>query len=147
MHAITSDQVLSFAMSTQESTSLTLWLQAKTILIATGGRAVKLPVDGAEHAIISDEVLNLPSLPKKMAVIGGGYIGLEFAGIYNNYGSEVHVVYRQVRLSSSSRSTHDTDRTCACSRCLANSCSTSRHSFAHLTSKPSLTGPFTLVFP
>lgn len=71
-------------------------LQAKTILIATGGRAVKLPIDGAEHAIISDEVLNLPKLPKKMAVIGGGYIGLEFAGIYNNYGSEVHVVYRQV---------------------------------------------------
>ncbi len=73
-----------------------LWLQAKTILIATGGRAVKLPIDGAEHAIISDEILNLPSLPKKLAVIGGGYIGLEFAGIYNNYGSEVHVVYRQV---------------------------------------------------
>ncbi|KAL0024238.1 hypothetical protein WJX77_010882 [Trebouxia sp. C0004] len=68
---------------------------AKTILIATGGRAVKLPIDGAEHAIISDEILNLPSLPKKLAVIGGGYIGLEFAGIYNNYGSEVHVVYRQ----------------------------------------------------
>lgn len=65
-------------------------------MIATGGRAVKLPIDGAEHAIISDEVLNLSSLPKKMAVIGGGYIGLEFAGIYNNYGSEVHVVYRQV---------------------------------------------------
>lgn len=57
---------------------------------------MKLPIDGAEHAIISDEVLNLPSRPKKMAVIGGGYIGLEFAGIYNNYGSEVHVVYRQV---------------------------------------------------
>ena len=72
-------------------------LQAKTILIATGGRAVKLPIDGAEHAIISDQILNLPKLPKKLAVIGGGYIGLEFAGIYNNYGSEVHVVYRQVR--------------------------------------------------
>ena len=57
---------------------------------------MKLPIDGAEHAIISDQVLNLPSRPKKMAVIGGGYIGLEFAGIYNNYGTEVHVVYRQV---------------------------------------------------
>lgn len=79
---------------------LCLLLQAKTILIATGGRAVKLPIDGAEHAIISDEILNLPSLPKKLAVIGGGYIGLEFAGIYNNYGSEVHVVYRQVSPAS-----------------------------------------------
>ena len=74
-------------------------LQANKILIATGGRAVKLPIDGAEHAIISDEILNLPSLPKKLAVIGGGYIGLEFAGIYDNYGSEVHVVYRQVSQS------------------------------------------------
>ena len=72
--------------------------QAKYILLATGGKAVKLPIEGAEHAIISDEILNLPSLPKKLAVIGGGYIGLEFAGIYNNYGSEVHVVYRQVSL-------------------------------------------------
>ena len=71
-------------------------LQVNKIFIATGGRAVKLPIDGAEHAIISDEILNLPSLPKKLAVIGGGYIGLEFAGIYDNYGSEVHVVYRQV---------------------------------------------------
>ena len=79
---------------------LCLLLQAKTILIATGGRAVMLPIDGAEHAIISDEILNLPSLPKKLAVIGGGYIGLEFAGIYNNYGSEVHVVYRQVSPAS-----------------------------------------------
>lgn len=73
-------------------------MQAKYILIATGGKAVKLPIEGAEHAIISDEILNLPSLPKKLAVIGGGYIGLEFAGIYNNYGSEVHVVYRQVSI-------------------------------------------------
>ena len=82
-------------------------MQAKTILIATGGRAVKLPIDGAEHAIISDEVLNLPSRPKKMAVIGGGYIGLEFAGIYNNYGSEVHVVYRQVSTLASSIDEHN----------------------------------------
>ena len=58
---------------------------------------MKLPIDGAEHAIISDQVLNLPSRPKKMAVIGGGYIGLEFAGIYNHFGAETHVFYRQVR--------------------------------------------------
>ena len=35
-----------------------------------------------------------------MAIIGGGYIALEFAGIYNNYGTETHVLYRQVRCCS-----------------------------------------------
>ena len=73
-------------------------LQAKNILIAVGGRATKLPIPGAEHAIISDDILDLDELPKKLAIVGGGYIALEFAGIYNNFGSETHVVYRQVRL-------------------------------------------------
>lgn len=72
---------------------------------------MKLPIDGAEHAIISDEILNLPSLPKKLAVIGGGYIGLEFAGIYNNYGSAVHVVYRQVSPASYYSSSFSMDST------------------------------------
>ena len=71
-------------------------MQAKNILIAVGGRATKLPIPGAEHAIISDDILDLPELPKKLAIVGGGYIALEFAGIYNNFGSETHVVYRQV---------------------------------------------------
>ena len=69
--------------------------QAKNILIAVGGRATKLPIPGAEHAIISDDILDLPELPKKLAIVGGGYIALEFAGIYNNFGAETHVVYRQ----------------------------------------------------
>ncbi len=72
-------------------------MQAKNILIAVGGRATKLPIPGAEHAIISDDILDLPELPKKLAIVGGGYIALEFAGIYNNFGAETHVVYRQVR--------------------------------------------------
>jgi len=71
-------------------------MQAKNILIAVGGRATKLTIPGAEHAIISDDILDLPELPKKLAIVGGGYIALEFAGIYNNFGSETHVVYRQV---------------------------------------------------
>lgn len=72
-------------------------LQTKHILLAVGGRATKIPIPGAEHAITSDEILNLPEVPKRLACIGGGYISLEFASIYNHYGSEVHVVYRQVR--------------------------------------------------
>ena len=55
-----------------------------------------MPIEGAEHAIISDDILDLPELPKKLAIIGGGYIALEFAGIYNHFGSETHVIYRQV---------------------------------------------------
>lgn len=43
------------------------------------------------------QVLNLDALPGKMAIVGGGYIALEFAGIYNNFGTEVHVLWRQVR--------------------------------------------------
>ena len=71
-------------------------MQAKHILVATGARAFKLPIEGQEHAIISDHVLDLEQRPKKMAIIGGGYIAVEFAGIFNNYGTEVHLIYRQV---------------------------------------------------
>lgn len=71
-------------------------MQAKHILIATGAKATKLPIEGAEHAIISDHVLDLPERPNKMAIIGGGYIAVEFAGIFNNYGTDVHLVFRQV---------------------------------------------------
>ena len=42
-------------------------------------------------------MLNLDALPGKMAIVGGGYIALEFAGIYNNFGTEVHVLWRQAR--------------------------------------------------
>ncbi|KAK9795924.1 hypothetical protein WJX73_005162 [Symbiochloris irregularis] len=68
---------------------------AKHILIATGGKPTKIPIEGAEHAIISDQILNLSKVPKKLAIIGGGYIALEFAGIYNHFGAETHVFYRQ----------------------------------------------------
>ena len=71
-------------------------MQAKHILIATGAKAHKLPIEGAEHAIISDHVLDLPERPGKMAIVGGGYIAVEFSGIFNNYGTDVHLVYRQV---------------------------------------------------
>ncbi len=46
---------------------------------------------------MSAQVLNLDALPGKLAIVGGGYIALEFAGIYNNFGSEVHVLWRQAR--------------------------------------------------
>jgi len=45
--------------------------------------------------ITSDEALSLGTQPKRVIVIGGGYIAVEFAGIYNGLGSEVQIVYRQ----------------------------------------------------
>jgi glutathione reductase (NADPH) len=50
---------------------------------------------GKELVITSDEALDLPDLPKKIVIVGAGYIALEFACIFNQMGSEVHVVYRQ----------------------------------------------------
>ncbi|MDY6939176.1 MAG: glutathione-disulfide reductase [Cyanobacteriota bacterium] len=64
-------------------------LSADRILIATGSKP-KLPdLPGIEHAISSNKIFTLPAQPKRMAIVGGGYIGVEFAGIFNGLGSEV----------------------------------------------------------
>ncbi|KAF6238213.1 hypothetical protein COO60DRAFT_1653034, partial [Scenedesmus sp. NREL 46B-D3] len=52
-------------------------------------------IPGAELCITSDEALELPAQPKKITVLGGGYIALEFGGIFQRFGGEVHVVFRQ----------------------------------------------------
>ena len=70
-------------------------LTAKTILVATGGWPQVPDVPGlADHAITSTQALDLKTLPKRVVVYGAGYIALEFAGIFNSFGSEVHLVYR-----------------------------------------------------
>lgn len=65
------------------------------VLIATGGRPW-MPHDlpGVEHAITSNEAFHLPDLPKRVLIIGGGYIAVEFAGIFNGLGSETTLVHR-----------------------------------------------------
>jgi len=69
-------------------------LTTETILVATGGWP-KLPdVPGIEHAITSNEALDLPALPKRIAIVGGGYIAVEFAGIFNAFGAEVTEIIR-----------------------------------------------------
>lgn len=68
---------------------------AKNIVVATGARAFVPEFQGSEHAIISDNALELPAVPKSIAIIGSGYIAVEFAGIFAGLGSEVHLVYRQ----------------------------------------------------
>ncbi|MBP8933812.1 MAG: dihydrolipoyl dehydrogenase [Candidatus Atribacteria bacterium] len=69
-------------------------IQAKHILIATGSKSAQLPVPGAglEGVIDSDQMLDLPSIPEKLVVIGGGYIGMEMACILNKFGTQVEVV-------------------------------------------------------
>ncbi|HEY1099221.1 MAG TPA: FAD-dependent oxidoreductase, partial [Myxococcota bacterium] len=54
---------------------------AKHVLIATGGAPVRPPFPGVEHAVVSDDVFSLPTWPQRVAIVGGGYIGVEFAGI------------------------------------------------------------------
>lgn len=68
---------------------------ADKILIAVGGHPVKPDIPGIEHAIVSDDMFQLPEQPKRIAIIGGGYIGVEFACIMNGLGSEVTLVIRR----------------------------------------------------
>lgn len=69
---------------------------AKNICVATGNRAVVLPIPGSDlpGVITSDEALTLPKQPKRLVVVGGGYIAVEFAGYFHGYGTEVHIVFR-----------------------------------------------------
>jgi glutathione reductase (NADPH) len=72
---------------------------AEKILIATGGRP-RMPaeVPGIEHAITSDQVFDLPELPKRMLIAGGGYIAIEFACIFHALGVDVTLAYRGTNL-------------------------------------------------
>jgi glutathione reductase (NADPH) len=69
---------------------------AETILIATGALpSLNLGIPGAEHAITSNEAFHLPELPRRIVIAGGGYIAVEFAGIFNGLGVETTLVYRR----------------------------------------------------
>jgi glutathione reductase (NADPH) len=67
---------------------------AEKILIATGGHPVKPAVPGAELMITSNEAFHLKAMPKRIIIIGGGYIACEFAGIFNGFGAKVTQLYR-----------------------------------------------------
>lgn len=69
-------------------------ITAKFILVAVGGWPMMPDCPGAELCISSNEVFHLPEQPKRLVVVGGGYIALEFAGVFNALGSEVTVVNR-----------------------------------------------------
>jgi glutathione reductase (NADPH) len=67
---------------------------AANILVATGAHPVLPSIPGIEHAITSNEALDLGALPRRVVIIGGGYIAVEFAGIFHNLGAEVCLIIR-----------------------------------------------------
>ncbi len=68
---------------------------AERIVIATGGYPERPPIPGAELGIISDDAFFLPKVPRQVAIVGSGYIAVEFAGIFQALGAEVHLIFRQ----------------------------------------------------
>ena len=66
-------------------------VRAKNIVIATGSKEKLLPIKGIEYAHTSNDILDLEELPKRMAIIGGGVIGMEIASIFNAFGVEISV--------------------------------------------------------
>ncbi len=70
-------------------------VSAERIVIATGGRPTRPEIPGAELGIVSDDAFYLKEMPRRIAIIGGGYIAVEFAGIFAGLGAETHLVYRQ----------------------------------------------------
>ncbi len=69
-------------------------LTAQHVLIATGGKPFLPSIPGIEHAITSNEAFDLPRLPGRVLIVGGGYIAVEFAGIFKGLGAEVTLSYR-----------------------------------------------------
>lgn len=67
---------------------------ARIILIATGAQPALPSFPGAEHGITSNEAFHLDAIPKRIVIVGGGYIANEFAGIFNEFGAKVTLVNR-----------------------------------------------------
>jgi glutathione reductase (NADPH) len=71
---------------------------AAHILVATGGWPVKPQIPGADLAFSSNEAFHLPELPRRVVVVGGGYIAVEFASIFNGLGVDTTLLYRGTSL-------------------------------------------------
>ena len=69
-------------------------IRAGKILIAVGARPLMPSIEGVEHAISSNEVFHLETMPKRIVIAGGGYIANEFAGIFHQFGAHVTIVNR-----------------------------------------------------
>ena len=73
-------------------------LTAAHLLIATGGRAVKPDLPGADLGITSDQAFHLDTLPRRAIIVGGGYIAVEFASIFNGLGVSTTLLHRGSQL-------------------------------------------------
>ena len=73
-------------------------LTAERIMIAVGGWPTLPEVEGIQHAITSNEALDLKELPKRVMIVGSGYIAVEFAGIFKGLGAKVDLVFRADKL-------------------------------------------------
>lgn len=71
---------------------------AKNILVSTGGTPTVPALPGREHVVTSDQMFDLDPFPKRLLVVGGGYIACEFASIFNGLGAEVTQVHRGEKL-------------------------------------------------
>jgi glutathione reductase (NADPH) len=67
---------------------------AERIVIAVGGHPVRPEIPGAELGMISDDVFTLRQMPRRIAILGSGYIAVEFAGVFRGLGAEVDLIYR-----------------------------------------------------
>src|SRR5262249_61771329 len=84
-------------------------IRAETILIATGARPHHgTPIAGENHVISSNEAFHLKELPKRILIQGGGYIAVEFAGVFSGHGSGETLVYRWQTVL---RCSHEDERT------------------------------------
>jgi glutathione reductase (NADPH) len=73
-------------------------IKADKILIATGGTPRRPEISGSEHIAVSDDMFYLKTFPKKVTIIGGGYIAVEFAHILHGLGAEVDLIQRSDQL-------------------------------------------------
>ncbi len=69
-------------------------ISADKILVATGGWPFVPEIPGVEHTVTSNEIFDLETFPKRILIVGGGYIAVEFAGIFNGLGSKTTLSYR-----------------------------------------------------
>ncbi len=75
-------------------------ITATSIILAGGSKAIKIPIPGVESpgVMTSDEILDIQEIPKRLAVIGGGIIGIEMAMVFNAFGSRITVVELDKRI-------------------------------------------------
>lgn len=82
----------------EERVKMTQVLDAKNIIVATGSKPITEFIPDDKNIVTSEDLLALENIPKELVIIGGGYIGLEFACIFNALGAKVYVIEKLPRI-------------------------------------------------